>query len=156
VPCISPRAAHAVIVGLVAVAFVLASAVVPESPWFYSSPAPEIKTIVGAGMVWYIRANEIESAGPFALTGHPTWTFSSTFSSTNSVAGYALSSSRFSAWGGPSSLLAEFCSTSGGVQGRAMNLRLPGGSYNLVWTTLNGTQSTSVDVLTNIVATATA
>jgi len=143
-----------VIVGLVAVALVLAAVVVLESPWFHSSPAPESKTIVGAGTVWYLRANEFDSAGPFDLTGHATWTFSGTFNSTSGVVAYALSSSQFSTWGGSSSPPAGFYWTSGEVSSGAMNFYLPGGTYYFVWTDPNGIPSTSVDVLTNIVATA--
>lgn len=126
-----------------------------SSPPPYTPPPPATITVATTGTVWNLNAGQYEQVGPVDLTSNLSWTISGSFTATNGVTAYVMNSSQYSNWGGSSSSPSSYYWTSGpDVSSGSVSVVLPTGIYYFVWITPNVFTSTSVDITSNVVATA--
>lgn len=117
-------------------------------------PPPATVAIASQGTVWNLNAGYYESIGPVDLTSNSTWTISGTFTASNGIDAYVMTSSEYSSWGGSGSPTGYYWTSGSGVTSGSVNTNLPNGIYYFVFENTNLITSTSVDVTTTIIATA--
>jgi hypothetical protein len=146
------RAKLYVVVAALVVAVIIVVAVIAALGGV-GKPSPAVFQVVSSGTVWNLGAGTYESAGPVSLTSNPSWTVSGTFTATNGITAYIMTSSEYSAWGGSGSPNA-YSWTSGHVTSGTANTYLTAGTYYFVWENTNIFTSTSVEITSSIIATA--
>lgn len=109
-------------------------------------------TVVTAGTVWNLNADYYEYIGPLDL-GNSTWTISGTFTASNGIDAYIMTSAEYSTWGGSGEPSAYEWTSGSGVTSGTINTYLSQGTYYFVWENTNIITPTSVDVTSNVVAT---
>lgn len=117
-----------------------------------SSSASKQVTVVTTGTVWPINAGYYEYVGPVDLTAYSSWTVSGTFTATNGIAAYVMTSDEFSAWGGSGSPSAYYWTSGTGVTSGSVDTVLPSGTYYFVWENTNIITATSVEITSDVVA----
>lgn len=117
-------------------------------------PPPATVTIASQGTVWNLNAGYYEYIGPVDLTSNSSWTISGTFTASNGIDVYVMTSSEYSSWGGSGSPTGYYWTSGSGVTSGSVNTNLPNGIFYFVFDNTNPITSTSVDVTTTIVATA--
>ncbi len=120
----------------------------------YTPPPPARVTVVTSGTVWNLNAGTYEYVGSVDLTSNSSWTLSGTFTASNGITAYAMTSSQYSAWGGSGTPTAYYWTSGTGVTSGSVNTNLPAGTFYFVWYNTNLIYSSSVDITSNIVATA--
>jgi hypothetical protein len=151
--------AGAVVVSVVLVALVLAAsgAFSPKAPSSNNGPPPPppaIVTVVTSGTVWNLNAGYYEDVGPIDLTSNSSWTISGSFTASNGITAYVMTSSEYSAWGGSGSPSAYYWTSGSSVTSGSVNTNLPSGTYYFVWDNTNSFTSTSVQITSDVIATA--
>jgi hypothetical protein len=146
-----------VVVAVIALVAILASgALSPKSSPSAGGPGalpPAEVQVAASGTVWNLNAGNYEYVGAVSLTSNSSWTISGTFTATNGITAYVMTSSEYSAWGGSGSPSA-YSWTSGSVTSGAVNTYLYAGTYYFVWDNTNTFTSTSVEITSNVIATA--
>jgi hypothetical protein len=149
--------AVAVVVAVVLVVLVLAAsgAFSPKAPSSNNGPPPPaIVTVVTSGTVWNLNGNYYEAVGPIDLTSNSSWIISGSFTASNGITAYVMTSSEYSAWGGSGSPSAYYWTSGPSVTSGSVNTILPSGTYYFVWDNTNIFTSTSVQITSNVIATA--
>ena len=112
---------------------------------------PPPVTVATSGTVWPLSAGQYEYLGPVSLsTGASSWSTSGSFTASNGITAYILTSSQFQSYSGgtPSS----YYWTSGQASSGSVNANgLPPGTYYFVWDNTNLIYSSSVQITANIV-----
>jgi hypothetical protein len=150
-----------VVVVLVVAVLALAGTFSPKS----SSPSggtggggggqpPAQDTIVTSGTVWNLNAGYYEDVGPADLTSNSSWTVTGSFTASHSITAYVMTSGEYSAWGGSGKPSSYFWTSGPSVNSGSVNTNLPANDYYFVWDNTNYITSTSVQITSNVVATA--
>jgi hypothetical protein len=143
-----------VVVALVALAASGVFSPKPVSTPPSSPPPPATVTVVSSGTVWNLNAGTYESVGPTDLTSNSSWTMSGDFTASNGITAYAMTSAQYSAWGGSGTPPSYYWTSGKGVTSGSVNVVLPDGTYYFVWDNTNIITSTSVEITTTVLATA--
>jgi hypothetical protein len=118
-----------------------------------STLTPSTVTVVTAGTVWNLDAGYYEEVGPVDLTSSSTWTVIGTFTASEGIDAFVMTSSQYSAWGGSGTPSAYEWTSGSGVTSGAVDTLLDSGTYYFVWDNTNLITSTSVDITTDVNAT---
>ena len=117
-------------------------------------PPPVSITVVTSGTVWNLNPGHYEYIGSVALTSNSSWTISGTFTATNGITAYVMTSSEYSAWGGSGSPSSYYWTSGTNIASGSISTVLPAGTYYFVFDNTHSYSSTSVQITSNIVATA--
>jgi hypothetical protein len=120
-------------------------------------PLPATVSVVSSGTVWNLNAGYYEDVGPVDLSGLThvlSWALSGTFTASNGIDAYVMTSAQYSAWGGSGSPSSYFWTSGSGVTTGSINTNVPDGTYYFVWDNTNVFTSSSVSITSNVVATA--
>jgi type II secretory pathway pseudopilin PulG len=111
------------------------------------------QTIIASGTVYNLNAGYYESVGPVDLTSSSSWTIAGTFTASNGITVYVLTSSQYAAWGQSGSPSSYYWTSGADVVSGAFNTNLPSGTYYFIWINPNLTLTTSVDITSAVTAT---
>lgn len=117
------------------------------------SSTPSV-TIVPSGTVWNLDAGYYEYAGPFDLTNESSWTVSGSFTASEGIDAYIMTSDEYAAWGGSGSPTAYTWTSGTGVTSGNFNAVIPGNTYYFVWDNTNIVTESTVEITVPVVATA--
>lgn len=146
--------AGAVVVIVVVIVGALAAAGAFSSKSNGGGAGPGQLTIATAGTVWNLNAGQYESVGAINLISSASWTISGAYTATHGIDVYILTSTEYSTWGGSGSPSSYYWTSGSGVTSGGISTYLPANTYYFVWENTNIITATSVQIISNVVATA--
>jgi len=154
----SENVVPAVVVTAVVVLVGLAAAgTFSPKEWSGSTSAPtppEVVTVASTGTVWNLDASTYEYTGPVDLTDNSSWTVTGSFTANNGITFYILTSSEYSAWGGPGSPCSYAYASGSDVTSASIDTIIAGNSYYFVWENANLVTAASVEITSALICTA--
>jgi len=115
---------------------------------------PPIVIVAAAGTIWNVSAGDYKDVGPIDLSSDTSWRLDGSFTSSNGIAAYILTSSDIALWNRSPAPPAEYSWSSGGsvTSGTLDNVILPSDTYYIVWDNTNPSVPTSIEITSMVYA----